>query len=178
MKQSGSCQVSNMLPYIPRPALYSRKNQKTLISHANTPEYCIKTRFCLEARPCFGEPVKMGDPFALLRATTYDVYCGTKVHIRTHVCACKDTAMHGDFPSSGSCASVIRVHPPLFPFPTTHSQTHIKHKITLPDPLNRGCKTPYVDGRPLKPGERACGYKWACDLRIPSIRLRIGYYAK
>ena len=46
------------------------------------------------------------------------------------------------------------------------------------DPLNRGCKTPYVDGRPLKAGERACGYKWACDLRIPSIRLRIGYYTK
>jgi hypothetical protein len=42
----------------------------------NAPEYCLKTRLCLEERPCFGEPVKMGDPYALLRATSYDVYCG------------------------------------------------------------------------------------------------------
>ena len=82
-------------------------------------KYCTTTRLCREYRPCFGEPVQMGDPFALLRSSTYDVWC---------------------------------------------------------DPLNRGCNTPYIDGRPLKPGERKCGYKWACDHRIPSIRNRIGYY--
>ena len=79
-------------------------------------KYCTTTRLCREYRPCQRQ---MGDPFALLRSSTYDVWC---------------------------------------------------------DPLNRGCNTPYIDGRPLKPGERKCGYKWACDHRIPSIRNRIGYY--
>mmetsp|Transcript_21632 Transcript_21632/g.33850 ORF Transcript_21632/g.33850 Transcript_21632/m.33850 type:complete len:476 (-) Transcript_21632:106-1533(-) len=44
------------------------------------------------------------------------------------------------------------------------------------DPLDRGCEAKYVDGRPVQPGERVCGYKFACDFRIESIRRRIGWY--
>jgi hypothetical protein len=47
---------------------------------------------------------------------------------------------------------------------------------TYCDPLNRGCATPYVDARPVREGEKACGYASVCDFSIDALRVKTGYY--
>eukprot|EP00961_Rhodomonas_salina_P220854 2986005-Rhodomonas_salina.1 len=72
----------------------------------------------------------MGDPFELLRASSYDIYCGLSPSARS---ARSDRSAGGGVVTRGGCV------------------------WRGADPLDRGCAAAYVDGRPVLPGERACG---------------------
>lgn len=152
--------------------------------------FCKKTQFCKEARPCSGDPVRMGNPTDLLSASSSDIYCDplNRGCNAEYVDGRKTSDVVAEILEQRAAeeASAPRVGP-YFANETEQGASAVMGVVLgvantsvdrFKDSLNKTSlgfplSTPDPDGRAPP---KVCGYGAVCDLRLDSIRLRMGYY--
>lgn len=152
--------------------------------------FCRKTQFCREVRPCSGDPVRMGNPTDLLSASSSDIYCdpldrGCEAEYvdgrqRSDVIAeilerraaeeAPDPEVGPYFANQTSQGAVVVMgvvegvaNESVDEFRKDVNKTSLGMPLSTPDPEGRA-------------PPKVCGYRAVCDVRLDSIRLRVGYY--